>query len=249
MGANAQTSVPEFTAGQVLTAQQQTEINTGIPVFATTTERDGAFGGTGEKDLAEGQFAYIEATNETQYYDGSAWQKSGPGGLVRLAGGSFSGVTTVSLPNGTFSAAYENYRFILTITALTADSTFSIRFRASGSDASGSDYITAFGAPTTASTFLYFTNNTGTSFPVGNADPGASSMAYTLAIDVINPYKTTRKYITGQHFGINDAVTVGYSMIGGGSMGLTTQYDSLTFISTTANSMTGTYSVYGYSGV
>lgn len=74
MGANAQTSVPVFTAGQILTAQQQTEINTGIPVFATTTTRDAAFGGTGEKTLAEGQFAYIEATNTTQYYDGAAWQ-------------------------------------------------------------------------------------------------------------------------------------------------------------------------------
>lgn len=73
MGANAQTSVPAFTAGQVLTAQQQTEINTGIPVFATTTTRDAAFGGTGEKVLAEGQFAYIEASNTTQYYDGTSW--------------------------------------------------------------------------------------------------------------------------------------------------------------------------------
>jgi hypothetical protein len=37
MGANAQTSVPAFVTGQVLTAQQQTEINTGIPVFAAGT--------------------------------------------------------------------------------------------------------------------------------------------------------------------------------------------------------------------
>jgi hypothetical protein len=74
MGANAQTAVPVFTAGQVLTAQQQTEINTGVPVFATTVTRDAAFGGAGEKTLAEGQFAYIEATNTTQYYDGAAWQ-------------------------------------------------------------------------------------------------------------------------------------------------------------------------------
>ncbi len=71
---NTQTSVPAFTAGQVLTAAQMTEVNTGIPVFATTTTRDAAFGGTGEKTLAEGQFAYIEANNTTQYYDGSAWQ-------------------------------------------------------------------------------------------------------------------------------------------------------------------------------
>ena len=75
--ANTQTSVPAFTAGQVLTAQQQTEIKTGIPVFATTTTRDAAFGGTGEKVLAEGQFAYIEANNQTQYYDGTSWKALG----------------------------------------------------------------------------------------------------------------------------------------------------------------------------
>jgi hypothetical protein len=70
---NTQTSVPAFTAGQVLTAAQMTEVNTGIPVFATTTTRDAAFGGTGEKTLAEGQFAYIEASDTTQYYNGTSW--------------------------------------------------------------------------------------------------------------------------------------------------------------------------------
>ena len=74
MGANAQTAVPAFTAGQVLTAAQQTQINTGIPVFATTITRDAAFGGTGKKTLAEGQFAYIESNDATQYYDGATWQ-------------------------------------------------------------------------------------------------------------------------------------------------------------------------------
>jgi hypothetical protein len=73
MGANAQTSVPTFTAGQVLTAAQQNQINTGVPVFATSVTRDAAFG-SGKKTLAEGQFAYLEDSNTTQYYDGSAWQ-------------------------------------------------------------------------------------------------------------------------------------------------------------------------------
>jgi hypothetical protein len=77
MGANAQTSVPAFTSGQVLTAAQVTQINTGIPVFASSTERDAAFGGAGEKTLAEGQMAYLEDTNVTQYYDGSSWLASG----------------------------------------------------------------------------------------------------------------------------------------------------------------------------
>jgi hypothetical protein len=79
MGANAVTTVPVYVAGEVLTAADLNITNSGIPVFAGTVERDAAFGGTGEKTLAEGQFAYIEASNATQYYDGAAW--------VALAGG------------------------------------------------------------------------------------------------------------------------------------------------------------------
>jgi hypothetical protein len=73
MGANAVTTVYDFTAGQVLTAAQMDNVNCGIPVFATTVTRDAAFGGTGEKTLAEGQMAYIETGDLMQYYNGSAW--------------------------------------------------------------------------------------------------------------------------------------------------------------------------------
>jgi hypothetical protein len=76
MGVNAQTSVPLFTAGEVLTAANQNiSAGTGVPVFATTTTRDAAFGGTGEKVLAEGQMCYIEAApNRLQIYDGATWR-------------------------------------------------------------------------------------------------------------------------------------------------------------------------------
>jgi hypothetical protein len=74
MGANAVTTVPVYVAGEVLTAADMNITNSGIPVFASTVERDAAFGGTGEKTLAEGQFAYLEDTNTTQYYDGAVWQ-------------------------------------------------------------------------------------------------------------------------------------------------------------------------------
>lgn len=84
MGANAQTAVPVFTSGQVLTAAQVTQINTGIPVFADSTARTAAFGGTGEKTLAEGQFSYLEDTNATQYYDGSAWQAVAGGKVAQV---------------------------------------------------------------------------------------------------------------------------------------------------------------------
>jgi len=84
MGVNAQTSVPAFTAGQVLTAAEMTEVNTGIPVFATTVTRDAAFGGTGEKVLAQGQTCYIEATSSYQTYNGSAWVSFGVSGLTLI---------------------------------------------------------------------------------------------------------------------------------------------------------------------
>lgn len=80
MGANAVTTVPVYVSGEVLTAADLNITNSGIPVFATTITRDAAFGGTGEKTLAEGQFAFIEASDELQYYDGSAWTTIGASG-------------------------------------------------------------------------------------------------------------------------------------------------------------------------
>ena len=77
MGANATTFVPAYVAGEVLTAADLTVTNSGVPVFAGTTERDAAFGGAGEKTLAEGQLCYLESTNKVQYYDGAAWANIG----------------------------------------------------------------------------------------------------------------------------------------------------------------------------
>jgi hypothetical protein len=84
MGANAVTTVPVYVAGEVLTAADLNITNSGIPVFASTVERDAAFGGTGEKVLAEGQFAYLETGNVTQYYDGAAWQPVAGGKVAQV---------------------------------------------------------------------------------------------------------------------------------------------------------------------
>ena len=84
MGANAQTTVPTFTTGQVLTADQMNQsARTGVPVFADTTARDAGFGGSGENTLAEGQLCYLESTNVVQFYDGSTWKTLAPGGVVQ----------------------------------------------------------------------------------------------------------------------------------------------------------------------
>ena len=113
MGVNAQTAVPAFEALEVLTAAEMTQVNTGIPVFATTTTRDAAFGGAGEKVLAQGQYAYIEATSTLQVYNGSAWVSAIASGLnlikTQVIG---SAVATVTVTDA-FSATYENYLITL----------------------------------------------------------------------------------------------------------------------------------------
>lgn len=103
MGLNAQTAVPEFQALEVLTAAEMTQINTGIPVFASTTTRDAAFGGAGEKTLAQGQFCYLESTGKLQVYTGSSWANVGT--QTEVARFTASGTWTV--PAGvTYAIAY-----------------------------------------------------------------------------------------------------------------------------------------------
>jgi hypothetical protein len=117
MGANAQTTVPTFTSGQVLTADQQNQsARTGVPVFATAVTRDASFGGAGEKTLAEGQLCYLEDSDVVQYYDGAAWATVGPQAASALTFISEtaigSAVASVTVSN-CFSSTYDDYLILI----------------------------------------------------------------------------------------------------------------------------------------
>lgn len=246
MGVNAQTSVPAFTTGQVLTAQQQTEINTGVPVFATTTTRDAAFGGTGEKVLAEGQLAYIEASDVVQYYNGTAWATLAPataGALTLITAATFTTATSVSLPNSTFTSTYRNYKLILNITAVTSDATFTIRMRASGSDDTNNSYATMLAGYTNTNTTSDIGTD-GTSWNAGESD--ASLVRYSFVADVLQPQIATATNLAATYAYVNQAQSAVIMRTGVLQFANTTQFDSLTFISSVASSITGTYRVYGY---
>jgi len=100
MGANASTAVPLYASGQVLDAARLNLTNSGIPVFSGTATRDAAFGGAGEKVLAEGQFAYLEDTDALQYYSGTSF--------VSVGGARIGQVVSTNLPT-TFSTASTTY--------------------------------------------------------------------------------------------------------------------------------------------
>ena len=247
MGANAQTSVPDFTAGQVLTAAQMTEVNTGIPVFADSTARDAAFGGAGEKVLAEGQFAYIEATNTTQYYDGASWVSVGTTpGLTLINTTTFTTATSVSLPTNTFSATYQNYQISLQMTALTSNADFTVRLRASGTDNSTGNYNTMFAGVDQSGTARNQGGSALTSFLFGENNSTYPDN-YSLIIDVINPQSVLPTILLGQYNYVEKGLSYRAIRNGGGIFLATTSFDSLSFISSVASSISGTVRVYGYS--
>jgi hypothetical protein len=243
MGANAQTSVPAFVTGQVLTAQQQTEINTGIPVFATSVERDAAFGGTGEKTLAEGQFAFLEDTNTTQFYDGATWQPVGTTpGSVFITGAAFSAQSTVSMAAGTFTSTYKNYQVFLDITSVSAQLQVSVRVNNAGTPRTAASYFWGTGVMNTAGAYT----GTGSGSSASPAIVGADgTRGYGGLITVFDPtnasgYTNVAAAGNGNVAGTNGAIFGGYFY------NAAEAHDGLTFVTSTGN-MTGFYRVYGMS--
>ena len=242
MGANAQTSVPTFTAGEILTAANMNiSARTGIPVFADSTARDAAFGGTGEKTLAEGQFAYLESTNATQYYDGSTWQNvGGSSGLVCVKAETAVSAATSATADNVFTSTYTNYLIIATfLTSTTND--ISVKFRAGGT-ATSANYTreyTFFSSTTVAAARA----TSQTSFAL---DDSASSYSnYIMTINSPQLAQRTQLNITGQ---VNQGnySTQHQSILLTGVQESDTQFDGIEFTVATGT-FTGVYAIYGYS--
>jgi hypothetical protein len=166
-------------------------------------------------------------------------------GLAFITGAAFTTATSVSLPNSTFTSTYRNYKVILQLTALTADADFSLRFRASGSDDTNTNYRSANIGINSLGTQIDEVGNVQSSIDMGESDSG--NIFYSTQFDVIAPQVATVTTVWGNYGYNNKAATTGFTAINlGGNFGTTTQFDSLTFISSVASSMTGIYRVYGY---
>ena len=106
----------------------------GVLPFASSTAR-----GTAIPSPTEGQYTYLQDTNATEYWDGSAWVAAGVApGLVHINTATFSASSAVNI-NDVFSATYENYLMLIKFTASTA-SGLSIRMRVGGADNTATSY-------------------------------------------------------------------------------------------------------------
>jgi hypothetical protein len=236
--ANTQTSVPVFTAGQVLTAAQQNQINTGIPVFADSTARDAAFGGTGEKTLAEGQFAYLEDSNTTQYYDGASWVAVGASGLTFIAGGSFTASSAVNV-NSCFSATYLNYKIIVQGSHSSASAVaINMRMRVSGADNTTSNYFYSYNTVDASSTEVNVGAGSQTLFIAGLWGDGSGMLDMTIT----NPNTAARFNFVSLFASAGS--TFGLTGRNAGTFNAATAFDGFSLIPA-SGTMTGTYRVYG----
>lgn len=236
MGANAQTTVPLFTSGQVLTAaQQNTSAGTGVPVFATTTTRDAAFGGS-NKALAEGQLCYIEASDVVQYYTGSAWATVGPASASALTlisattiGSAVSSVTVSSA----FSATYDNYQIFVNggVASGNCDLKFTLGATVTGYYSQGiyASYNATVAGDGAANT---------SSFNYGG---GGSTDSLFANLIVRSPYLSQRTYMSAP---LNSSTTV--AGFASGLLNNTTSYTAFTFTPNAGTLTGGTIYVYGY---
>ena len=240
MGANAQTSVPTFTAGEILTAANMNiSARTGIPVFADSTARDAAFGGTGEKTLAEGQFAYLEDSNTTQYYDGAAWQSvaTAPGLVLISATTIGTTVSSVTVSNA-FSATYENYRIIVTGGVGSADTSLLLTL---GATATGYYQGVARIALTQGdSTADFVGRNNGIDWGFAGE---ATSNGIDSVVELQQPFATKRTTMQVTYSSIR---TNGNAFVGAGYLNNATSYTAFTYTTATGTLTGGTIFVYGY---
>lgn len=101
----------------------------GILPFADSTAR-----GTALPSPTEGQYSYLQDTNATEYWDGSAWSPVAGGALKYVGGGALTG-SSVSFDN-VFTATYDNYLILVRVVPSAATTFNNLKLRVGGVDSS-----------------------------------------------------------------------------------------------------------------
>jgi len=164
------------------------------------------------------------------------------GGLRLVQYNTFSAVSSVSLPNSTFTSSFQNYKVIFVVTAASANNQASLRFRTSGTDNSNASYHGSWIGEAAGSGITADTNG-GTSMALGWIP--TTTPRVSLMLDVFAPQETAATTVSGQFVGMNSNWTVNATMNGGGYFAGTTSFDSLSLIPG-SGTLTGNYRVYAY---
>ena len=187
-----------------------------------------------------GQTLVADSTAAT----GLKWATASSGGMTLISTTTIgSGVSSTSLPAGTFTSTYTNYKFIFTsVTSTSANITVSMRLRSGSTDETSASY-SANGYKSTGTLAQYGSVNQ-TSQEIGSIRTGFAERTF-ISGEVYRPQEAAQTmYAT--NFAIDVAGTF-TNFQQSGLLNTSTSYDSMSFIYTGGTVTGGKISVYGYS--
>jgi hypothetical protein len=199
---------------------------------------DSAARATAIPSPTDGQYSYLQDTNSTEFWNGSAWvSASAAPGLVHINTDTFTAQSSVSLDN-VFTSTYENYTILLRILATGANVALNMRLRAGGSDNStASSYIEQ----------LLQVNNTSVAggritsnlWQIGSI---SSTTQSALRIDIFGPQLAEPTVVMAHQMNPSSSAILEQHY---GTHNQSTAYDGFTV--SLSNAITGSIRVYGYS--
>jgi hypothetical protein len=226
-----------FTAGEVLTASnvQNYLMDQSVMVFGGSAARSSAIG---TANFEEGMVSYLTDTDKVESYNGTNWVQVGSSnqGLTLINTTSFSGVSTISLPQDSFTTTYDNYKIIFAFTQ-TVSGGVAIRMRLAGTDNTAYSYQIQH--IDVQSTSVAGSRVTTTSSSMGQ---GGTSGPQMIHLDIYGPKLAQNTLYRGVNVP-TDAADIMFRDVAGRHT-VATAYDSMTFIS--AGNFTGSATLYGY---
>lgn len=223
------------TNGTSITGLSALALNDVVEVFAYTAFTVANAYTKSETDSVAAAAAGLRMVVPTSVAVGSGTGSANSAGYV-----TFSGASSVSL-NGVFNSTYDNYKILIVLDSQSASDSFRVRMRASGTDATGSDYGTVQYYGTTGSGTMTVQQDASIAYSyVGDFNStGSTSCDFTI----FKPFLAVRtKYNWHTTMDYNGATRI---FTGSGIHKQSTSYDGITFYPASGN-ITGTIAVYGY---
>lgn len=194
----------------------------------------------------DGGVLYFRSASEAIYFD-FVQAASSASGLTHISTTNIgTTVSSISLPNGTFTSTYNNYRVVFDCTDTTAFSssgsiTINFRYRDNGTDMTGAAYNYQGYEATTALTAI---GQSGvTSNRLGKALDATPNRFFAF-IDLSGIYTTSQTMHTVHFTGMDGGTNMSGNY--GGFEFNPTAYDSMTFFLSTGTMTGGKIRVYGY---
>jgi hypothetical protein len=164
-------------------------------------------------------------------------------GMVLLNTTSFSAVASQAVPT-IFSAAYENYKIVLTLSAATIDASLNLKLRSGATDDSTA-YSTGANGLTAANVAQnQYESAVTTGFRINTLDSASSGDFYANSIDLYKPFLATRTTFSMTGAGVSTTSAI-FGFAGGGLHNVASSFDGFNIVPGSGN-ISGKVSVYGY---